>query len=287
MTQTVKTIPVKLGDLRAASTADGGTALSTTVTGAADLNTGLGLTTIPFGSDYMSITPRNFSGAAVVKYSLNPFLTIFWTDDSGGTVTDISDEMQDGDSTDSAIDNLPTLANGGAMYVGSPEQFRGVAVEVGADPNATSSDLTVSYWRSGGSWQDASDTDTTDTGASFAVDGTVLWSIPSDWSRAPLSAIGAQIGSGFEFTLPSNDTPEFTTPLYWTRWEWSAAMDSSTDIIQMLALNRSTAPAEYLTGQAVEFMLGKREIGNVQGSTNAGTANLLINVGVLVGNRFE
>ena len=75
--------------------------------------------------------------------------------------------------------------------------------------------------------------------------------------------------------------------MYWTRWEWDDAMDSSTDILQMLSLNRSTAPAEYLEGQAVEFALGRREIGNIQDSTNNGTAKLLINVGVIVGNRFE
>ena len=194
MPQTVKTIPVKLGELRAASTADGGTALGTTVTGAGNLTTALGFTTIPFGSDYVSITPRQFSTAVVAKYSLNPFLTIFWTDSSGNNVTDISDEMQNGDTTASAIDDLPTLANGGAMYVGALEQFRGVAVDVGADPNATSNDLTVKYWRSGGSWEDISDTDATDTGASFAVDCTVTWSIPSDWSRQSLNKIGSQLG---------------------------------------------------------------------------------------------
>ncbi len=287
MAQTVKTIPVKLGELRAASTADGGTALSTTVTGAANLDTGLGFTTIPFGSDYVSITPRKFSVAVVAKYSLNPFLTIFWTDDSGITVTDISDEMQDGDTTASAIDNLPTLANGGAMYVGALEQFRGVAVDVGADPNSQASNLTVKYWRSGGSWQAvASLTDATDTGAAFAVDGTIDWTIPSDWSRASMKVIGTQLGTGFEFDFPK-DVPESQALMYWTRWEWSDVMDVSTDILQMLSLNRSTAPAEYLEGQTVEFMLGRREIGNIQGSTDAGTGNLVINVGTLVGNRFE
>ena len=93
-----------------------------------------------------------------------------------------------------------------------------------------------------------------------------------------MKVIGTQLGTGFEFDFPA-DVPESQASMYWTRWEWSAAMDASTDILQMLSLNRSTAPAEYLTGQAVEFMLGRREIGNIQGSTNAGTANLLINVG--------
>jgi len=284
MPQTVKTIPVKLADLRAASTADGGAALDTTVTGAASISA-LGITAIPFGSDYISITPRNFSGAAVAKYSLNPFLTIFWTDDSGLNVNDITDEMQDGDSVDSAIDDLPTFANGGAMYIGALEPFRGVAVDVGADPNSQANNLTVKFWN-GASWITVSNTDATDTGAGFAVDGTVTWTEPATWARDSLNAIGTLIGSGFEFDFPK-DVPESGASMYWTRWEWSDVMDSSTDIVQMFALNRSTAPAEYIEGLTVEFSLGRREIGNVQGSTNAGTANLLINVGVLVGNRFE
>jgi hypothetical protein len=284
MTQTVNVIPVELNEMRAASTADGGTALTSTSTGASS-PTALGIVPIPYGSDYVSITPRNLSGAAVVKIALNPYLSVFWTDTSGVNIINIGEELQDGDSVAIAIDDLPTFANGGAMYVGSRIPFRGVSIEVGSDPNGTGNDLTVNYW-TGGSWVDISDTDSTDTGASLAVDGTVLWTVPDPWPAASLKAIGTQIGSGFEFNLPS-DAPRLATPMYWTRWEWTNAMDSSTDINAMYALAQTSKYAEYLTGQTFEIMVSKREIASVQGVTNAGTANLLVNVGTLVGSEFE
>ena len=66
MPQKVKAqvIPALLSELRAASTASGGTALTTT----------LAHITIPWGTDYLSITPRNFAECAVVRYLLNPYL---------------------------------------------------------------------------------------------------------------------------------------------------------------------------------------------------------------------
>ncbi|KKK74566.1 hypothetical protein LCGC14_2882480, partial [marine sediment metagenome] len=146
MSQTVNVIPVELTELRAASTASGGTALTST----------LALVPIPFGADYLSITPRNFSGAAVARVLLNPYLTIFYTTDAGVTTTDISDEMQDGDTADVALDSFPATGTG-YFYVGSPTPFRGVKVDVGtgnqADNNVV---LTVKYWN--GSWVDIADT---------------------------------------------------------------------------------------------------------------------------------
>jgi len=279
MAQTVNVIPVELTELRAASTASGGTALTTTATGAS-APSALGMMTIPFGADYVSITPRNFAGCAVARVSLNPYLTIFVTTDAGATpagITDISDEMQDGDTTDVAIDDLPT-AGTGYIYVGAQIPFRGVAIDVGSDPNSQANDLTVNYWN--GAWTDISDTDSTDTGASLAVDGTVVWTVPSAWVKASLKAIGDTLPGG-------NVVPNATTPLYWTRWEWSDVMDVSTDIVQMLALGRSTAYAELLEGQTLELKLSDREVGCIQGITDAGTANLVVNVGSLVSSEFE
>lgn len=285
MTQTVKTIPPELNELRAASTAAGGTAITTTADGAGDPKTALGITPLPFGADYMSITPHSFSGALVAQVVLGPRLTVFYTKDSGANITDISDELQDGDTADIPIDSLDTIANGGAIYVGSPLPFRGVAVDIGSDPNGTASDLTVKYW-GGGAWLDISDTDSTDTGASFAVDGTVVWTVPASWPATSLRAIGAQIGSGFEFGLPKA-TPQLYPDMYWTRWEWSAAMDSSTDIIAMYGMGRSTAYAELLAGQPIDILVNPAEVANVQGITNAGSAKLIVNVGTLTGSEFK
>jgi hypothetical protein len=281
--QIIKNLPAELSEVRAVSTASGGTALTTTATGASAPGS-LGMVSIPAGSDWMSITPRNFSGCNVVRVSLNPRLVILATWDAGETTVDISDEMQDGDTTDYVMDSFP-ITGTGYIWVGARIPFRGVAVDIGTDPNATANDLTVYYWN-GTSWVDLSDTDTTDTGASFAVDGTVTWTVPASWAAASLSAIGTSIGSGVEYALPAS-TPHHATPLYWSRWEWSAAMEAGTDVAQMLSLNRSTAALELLEGQPLELMVNHHEIANVQGITDAGTANLVVNVGTLAGNEFD
>ena len=117
MVQTVKSkvLPADLTEIRAASTASGGTALTTTATGTGT-PTALGIVPIPAGADYLSITGRNFVGCAVVRVSLNPYLTIFYTVDAGVNVTDISAEMQDGDTTDVAIDDF-AITGDGFMYL--------------------------------------------------------------------------------------------------------------------------------------------------------------------------
>src|SRR3989304_2917485 len=121
--QTVKAkvLPETLFELRAASTASGGTALTTTA----------GLISIPLGADYISLTPRNFVGATVAKVALNPWLSIFYTADAGGGTTDISDEMQDGDATDVALPAVFPATGTGFIYVGAEVPFRGAAVTMG------------------------------------------------------------------------------------------------------------------------------------------------------------
>ena len=124
---TAETVAGRFGELRAASTAGGGTALTTT----------LGVTSIPFGSSWMSISARNFSGADVAQFILGPRLTIVVTTNALGTsgvhhtfptepttiaefpTQEISDEMQDGDTEDFAMDAIDTAANNDFIYVGA------------------------------------------------------------------------------------------------------------------------------------------------------------------------
>ena len=282
MVQLVKVIPAELTELRTASTTGGGTALTSTATGTGT-PLALGIDTIPFGARYLSITPRNFSGVAVVRVALNPYLTIFHTTDTGKSVTDISDEAQDGDATDINLDSFPATGDG-FLYMGARIPFRGVAVNIGTGAQSTSNTLLVKFW-DGDGWTAVSGfTDSTDTGASFAVDGTVVWSVASNWVSDTLKAIGD--------TLPPEDVqaeevPSFAEPKYWLRWEWDNAFDSDTDIQEIVALNRSTSVAELIEGQTLEVMVTNRELGNIQCITNAGTANVLINVGTLPGTDFE
>ena len=267
--------PAETREQRAASTASGGTALTTT----------LALISIPIGSQYLSITPRNFSAAVVARYTLNPFLTILATTDllATGEQTDsteptslcaratqnISTEMQDGDTEDFDINSFDTIANFNALYVGSPLPFRGVAVDLN-NKNDTASVLTVKYISALTVWTDISDTDgTDDSGDTMKQDGNVTWTIPDPWVKTSLKAQGETT----RFDGPFSDS------LYWTRWEFSVQLDSTVDLVQMRPLNRSTAYAELLSGQERELSLSSNaQYACVEALTNAGTAKLIVNV---------
>ena len=75
--------------------------------------------------------------------------------------------------------------------------------------------------------------------------------------------------------------------MYWTRWEWAAALDADTDVAGMQALNRSTAYAEYIEGLTVEIGVLDKRLGCVEALTDAGEAKLLVNVGTLPGSEFD
>ena len=264
-------LPEEITELRSVSTENGGTALTTTL---GLISTGLA----GWGADYLSITPRNFSqDCKAARVLLNPYLTIFATWNAGLTTVDISDEMQDGDTTDYVLDDFPLTATG-YIYVGAKVPFSGVKVTLGTGGNDDATVLTVKYWKSGG-WTDISDTDGTKVGGdSMKQSGSVTWTVPAAWEKASLSAIGE--------TLPTS-ARNYATPLYWTRWEWSAALDGDCDVAAMQAINRSTYYAELLAGQTLEAKMSDREIASVQALTSAGTANLIVNVGTLPGSEFE
>ncbi|KKL88595.1 hypothetical protein LCGC14_1923140 [marine sediment metagenome] len=264
------------------SVASGGPSLSTTLKSLA----------IPIGAEWLSLTPRNFAdGAGTMRFALAPRLTIIVTTDGLATgaqigkseptdiatrpTQDISDEMQDGDQEDFAIDSIDTIANLDSIYIGGPLPFRGATVDIGTGANATGSRvLTVKYW-DGGAWTSASATDNTKSGtASMAIDGTVTWAVPAKWTKETLLTIG---DTSIEETWSR-------TKLYWTRWEWNGALDSDTDVRQIKALSRSTNYAELLEGQALELSINPQDVATLEVLTNAGTGNVIANAGVLGSN---
>ena len=254
-----------LGEIRRAG-ASKGVACTTTAA----------ITGLPEGTHWISLTPRNFSGATVVKIALNPYLAIFKTTDllvAAANYTEYSSEAQDDDTaTLVTLSSLDTLANGDALYVGAPIQFSGVYCVVVA-ANSTASVLTVKYWN-GTAWTDTSDTDGTivATGKTMGQSGAVTWAVPSAWTANSLINIG-------DATLP-HSSHLADTYMFWTRWEVSAALDSSTTLSSMLAMNRSTTYAELVNGQTMEqtILMGLGGFGCVESLTDAGTANLVINV---------
>jgi hypothetical protein len=209
----------------------------------------------------------------VVKWLANPYLVVLKTSDSLATVTDYSAAAQDNStSSDVVLSSLPTAANGGYLYVGAYAPFRGVVVDVDST-NSTASVLTVNYWN--GAWTSISATDgTASGGATFAVDGNVTWTVPSDWVAASLATINSPApGAGVQYRADGR--------MYWTRWQVSVALDASTTLNSMLAMNRSTTYAELPSGVAWQQRMDKAPggIGCIEALTDAGTANLVVLVG--------
>ena len=262
-----ETKPGPFGEVRCASTAAGGTALSTT---AAFIG-------FPKGTRYATLITRNFSTAVVAQIGFCPYLFVLKTTDAlaaAGNLSDYTSAAQDDDaSTVVDLSSLNTAANSDFLYVGSLTPFAGVHCDVVA-ANGTSSVLTVKYWN-GSAWVDISDTDgTISSGKTMAVDGAVTWSIPSAWAADSLvdigdasSAIAAHVG---------------TQGIYWTRWEVSVALDSSTTLGHMLAIPRWTDSMEMIENQALEGSIsmgvGKGSVAGIRATTNAGTGNLIVNV---------
>lgn len=272
-------IAAPLGEVRAASTAGGGTALSTSAARIA----------LPRGTKFIRLIPRNFSTAVVAKFNKNPFLTIFKTTDAlatPGNITDYSDAAQDSSTaTKVTLNSLDTAANLNFVYVGSHVPFAGVDVDV-QNTNGNASVLTVKYWN-GTAWTSISATDATASGGNtFAQDGVVSWTVPTDWATARLGRGVGSVGSTGDSVLPAHGL--LSEEMYWTRWEVSAALDSTTDANSMLATNRSTAYAEIPAGfeWAETITVGRGAFFSLTALTDAGTANLVVNCATRSGGMF-
>ena len=256
-----ETLSGPLGEWRAASTAGGGTALSTTAV------------RIPLlrGTKQVQLIPRNFSTAVVAKFNVNPYLLVLLTADALATSpTDYSENAQDlSASTDVTLSSMDTAANSDYLYVGSHQPFSGAEIDVDA-ANANASVLTVKYRKSDNTWADITATDgTASGGAAFAIDGNVTWTMPTDWITCKLRE---SADTALNFGFAQQD-------LWWTRWQVSAALDSSTTLNSLIAINRNTAYGEIPSGFSQEFAVttGPGGVFSVTALTDAGTANLIVN----------
>lgn len=260
-------LAAQLGEIRAASAANGGTALSTTAV----------YIQFPLGTQWVSITPRNLVTAVVVKWLLNPWLRVFKTLDLLATrPTDYSETAQDA-STATLVDlsSLNTLAHRDMCLIGSHMPFAGLYVDVIA-ANANASVSSLDYW-SGKEWITAAATDgTASAGVTLAVDGSITWTVPMPWQAMTLADIAPLSG----YSLTTEEFPGKHEKLYWMRWTVSAALDTDTTLASVVAINRSTAYSEWMSGQKFEELLatGPLGYGCLQAATDAGTANLIVNV---------
>lgn len=259
-----------VGEMRAISTAGGGTALTSAATF---------LQLLP-GSEAVQVAARNYATAVAVQVALSPWLTILKTSDdfaAATNATDYSDAAQDSSTSTDVV--LSSLATSGAVWVGSHVPFRGISVDVDA-ANGNAATVAATYWTTGATMASLTVTDGTASGGNcFAQDGTITWTVPTDWQAAPLATV-AGIAAGVQI-------PHKGRELYWVKLTVNAALDSSTTQNSWVAMNRSTAYHE-LIAEAPEIALAvRRDSGGhaaVELKTDAGTANAVVNV--LTSGRF-
>jgi hypothetical protein len=255
-----ETYPGRQGDAYRLSTAAGGTAITSTEKG---------LQIAP-GMQYLELITRNYASSAVVMaVGMSPWLTVIRTTNSlidGNTVYD--EEAQYVGSSVITLSDQSTAGNGDFFYVGAERPFKGVIVDVTAT-NSASTIITVKYWN-GSAWADISDTDgTISGGVSLAQDGIINWSVPAAWAKTTLKASG-------DTSLTSS--AEALRNLYWTRWEWSVALDSSVTLTSLIAQPEFAEP-EYPSGlvKELDFATGFGHHGGLTVKMNTGTGNLIMN----------
>ena len=192
---------------------------------------------LPDNIRYLEIEPFNFNAATTVAELLKePYAIVLFTQDDFATApTDFSQEIQDDDAVANAIDAMDTEANGDFIYVGSHVKYKGIRVLMAdAQINGDSSVMTVKYWN-GTALADISDTDgTASGGATFAQDGNITWTVPSDWVKGQLTDIESLTQAQQEFV------PWANTAMYWTKIEVSIVLDASVDIEGMFLLSNET-----------------------------------------------
>lgn len=240
------------------------------------------------GTQYVDLITRNFATAVNMRYIACPYVVVLKTHDKlASKPFDYSEVAQDGSTNTSVVlTALPTLAAGGALWIGCPVRYRGAHIDVDG-ANAEANNLTVHYPNVSLVLTDISDTDNTDTGASLAVGGTVTWTVPAAaaWPAASLREICAANGIPITSTRFAHDDEK----LYWTRWTWNATMTSATAVTldHFLALNESTAYAEVPAGQGlggrIHHGLGVAGFSGFELLVDAGSGNCLVNCSSLNG----
>lgn len=123
-------------------------------------------------------TPERF------KTRYEPSLVLGYT---GSTYTD-----RTGAATSTTTDDLPlatVLASVGsdALFIGSPEPFRGISLRLLESVTAVANVASVAYWND--AWTSLVITDGTQAtaGTSFSKGGALSWRMPEDWVVRPLS----------------------------------------------------------------------------------------------------
>jgi hypothetical protein len=230
------------------------------------LSTTAAIVPIMPGVEIIEMMPRLAATAVVWKYAMCPKLKIYKTADLLVTTpTSYTEEAQDDDtSTVVNLDSFDTIAENEALFLGAEIPFRGLDIDVGL-PNGTASVLTAKYLKNDSTWADTSDTDgTISSGKTFAVDGRITWTVPTDWAKESLQSM-----------YPSGVATD--GPKYWIQIEVSVQLDSEVELDHVIALPRSTDYNEQLVAIGEVRRASWQNYAGIEALVDDGTAKLLVN----------
>jgi hypothetical protein len=205
------------------------------------------------------------------RLHLNPaVLDVVYYDNSatskwvmGGSTSSLRVDLSDrssGTGTGTVMDSGTTTDR---LYICLSEPVGGLYVDVKA-VNGNSSTLAAHYYNGSSFAAVSSLSDgTASGGATFAQDGVVTFTAPTDWR------------SGSLFDQVSDRSAPGTNG-YWLRLSWGSALDSDTEIQNLWSINKDTSRGYYRANQEYLFSFDRRAVGALEAVVAADTGTLQI-----------
>lgn len=169
---------------------------------------------------------------------------------SGSVYRDDTVALSERGTNQTATFNSMTATND-FIYIGCEVPFRGVYVNV-VNANGTASVLSGTYTKNDGTYAALTVTDNTASGgATLAIDNTITWTMPTDWTKASVNG-GA--------------------PLYYARLTTDGGTDSATSLAEVIPLSVQTANSTGAKGvvavttavSAPRYWFSREHVGGIE-----------------------
>ena len=190
---------------------------------------------------------------------------------SGARFKELTRVLSDRATTGSGT-TMDDRAAGDRLYLCASDIIGGLRIDmVDASVNGEACVLTANYWN-GTAWASLSATDgTVSAGKSFAADGSITWTAPTDWVAAPLG------GPKPDAILTTLATPFADAPIddgFWVQFVWTLIFDADTEVEDIWTLNKNTSRGYFRSGQEYHISLDRRNVGAIEAILAAGTATM-------------
>jgi hypothetical protein len=206
--------------------------------------------------------------AAQWRLALSPALlhAVVYTAATGAYV-DYVQKVTDGDSTT----NLPldALLTADMLYLGFSEPALGVYFDIGTGVQAEAATLDVEYCSvamtsaASPTFADvADDSDgTTSGGATLAVDGAYVWTLPAAWKNSKIGTFA---------------DPKPFADCYWIRMKPSATLTAETDILSIIPIYQNANYGYMEPGMEYQFSFAPSKTGGFVVAATSATPTLNI-----------